>query len=81
MKKFSGNDGPIKVKEKPIHQIPDRIRHYLLDWKDCNLAKYIEKYGEVSLSDLTLEQLNTLFIYATGKDREILNKQWFLSNT
>jgi len=51
-----------------FEQLPSRIRHYLLEWKDDHLEEYCRKYGELKLRDLTKPQLHALFSYATSKD-------------
>ncbi len=52
----------------PYQQLPTRIRHYLLDWKDSNLDIYLEKYGELKLRDMTASQLYMCFLFATQSD-------------
>jgi hypothetical protein len=54
--------------DRPFFNIPSRIRHYLLEWKDDNLDEYCKKYGELRLSQMTQGQLTALFNYATTKD-------------
>jgi hypothetical protein len=57
-----------------LEQLPSRIRHYLLEWKDCHLEEYCRNYGELKLRDLTKRQLHALFYYATSKDFSL--KSW-----
>jgi len=52
----------------PLEQVPCRIKYYLLDWKDTYMKEYIEKYGDVSLHNLTKLQLQELFNYITTTD-------------
>jgi len=62
-------------KEKTNLQIlPNRIKYYLLEWKDSNMNEYIRKYGNLGLNDLTLYQLHGLFSYATTKDGSLLSR-------
>lgn len=55
-----------------LDRIPSDIKYYLLGWKDRNMDDYIRKYGELRLRDLTLDQLHSLFSYATTKDGALL---------
>tara|TARA_R110000787_G_scaffold275805_2_gene384565 strand:- start:788 stop:1024 length:237 start_codon:yes stop_codon:yes gene_type:complete len=62
-----------RMEEKTnLQKLPSRVKYYLLEWKDSNMDEYIRKYGETKLNDLTLDQLNGLFSYATTKDGALL---------
>jgi hypothetical protein len=61
-------------KETYFQQLPSRIRHYLLEWKDDNLEEFCDKYGEQKLRDFSKEQIHDLFSYATTKDSAKLSK-------
>jgi len=52
----------------------NRVRYYLLDWKDSNINKYIEVFGEKSVNDLTEEDIRKLYDMATEDDRENMFK-------
>ena len=60
----------------------DRIRYFLLDWKDEHLDEFQKVYGAISLTKLTNQQLFDLFSHAThqdledwgGKNQEKINK-------
>jgi hypothetical protein len=54
--------------ERSFFNLPSRIRHYLLEWKNDNLEEYCRKYGELKLIQMTDAQLRVLFHYATEKD-------------
>ena len=66
-KKFNGMEGKTN-----LQKLPSRVKYYLLEWKDANMAEYIIKYGETKLNDLSLDQLHGLFSYATTKDGALL---------
>jgi len=56
-----------------LNKVLPRIKYYLLDWKDHNINKFLNKYGDnVRLNDLNKEQLIALFNYATNHDNKIL---------
>ncbi|MCK9429224.1 MAG: hypothetical protein M0R17_04415 [Candidatus Omnitrophica bacterium] len=57
---------------KPFQRIPGRIKYYLLEWKDRHMSEYINKYGEISLNNLTIEQIQGLYTYVCLKDAELL---------
>jgi hypothetical protein len=59
-----------------LDKIPNRIKYYLLDWKDDYLGEYYNRYGELALSELNKSQLYDLFDYATKKEcANFLNEQ------
>lgn len=51
-----------------LDKLPSRIKYYLLDWKDSNMEKYIERYGTAKLRDLTHIQLRALFSSTVAQD-------------
>jgi hypothetical protein len=55
-----------------LQKLPNRVKYYLLEWKDSNMDEYIKKYGKTKLNDLTFDQLHGLFSYATTKDGALL---------
>ena len=61
----------IEVKTN-LDKIPSDIKYYLLGWKDRNMNEYLQKYGDLRLRDLSLEQLHALFLYATAQDGMLL---------
>ena len=61
--------------------IPIRVKHYLLDWKDRNMDHYIEKYGELKLHQLNIDQLFGLFVYATRQDMQKFKKKRLTINS
>ena len=60
------------ISKKAKDKMPDRIKYYLLDWKDRNINTFIRKYGKVGLKDLTEDQLQGLFLFATQQDYELI---------
>ncbi len=61
------------MEKTPIELLSDRIRYYLLDWKDNNTKLYFSLYQDHSLHDLTVTQLFTLFNYATNQDLKAIH--------
>ena len=61
-------------KKTNLQKLPDRIKYYLLDWKDKNLNEYLKIYGEIRLNEMSLKQLHDLFSYTTTKDNALFNK-------
>ena len=57
-----------------LQKIPSRVKYYLLEWKDSNMNEYARKYGETNLTGLKLDQLHSLFNYATTKDGALLSR-------
>ena len=43
--------------ETPLDKIPERIKHYLLDFKDQHYNIFVSWYYKVALRDLTLAEL------------------------
>ena len=41
--------------------LPPRVIHYILDWKEQNIEHFFQLYGDVKLSQLTPNQLKELF--------------------
>jgi len=62
-------------KKTYLQKLPNRVKYYLLEWKDSNMNEYIRKYGELRLNDLNPDQLHDLFSYATTKDGALLSKK------
>lgn len=58
---------------KDIYELPDRVRFYLLDWKDKNMNAFRERYDLLGLHNLTKAQLIDLFKYAVVEDLKIIN--------
>lgn len=58
----------------PLDQIPSRVKYYLLEWKDKNMNEFQEKFGEVRLRDLSLQDLHDLFIICTTSDSILIQK-------
>jgi hypothetical protein len=54
--------------------MPDRIKYYLLDWKDRNMELFYSKYGNVRLRDMTQDQIKEFFIYVTKLDEQLITK-------
>jgi hypothetical protein len=46
----------------------DRIKYYLLDWKDHNMNKFIDLFGEVGLHELDNQQKKQLLSIAIASD-------------
>jgi len=58
----------IDIENSAFNKIPNRVRYYLLDWRDVNINDYQGKYGALGLYELTMSQLEGLFSYATSAD-------------
>lgn len=60
--------------ESDLTKIPARIKYYLLDWKENNMKDFETMFGEErKLNELSIEQLYTLFKFATDKDYSVFN--------
>ena len=59
---------------KEFDKLPQRVRYYLLDWKDCNMEKFKKEYGHSGLRALKRSELHELFSYATTIDRKNIAK-------
>jgi hypothetical protein len=59
-------------KKQYLDLIPQRVKYYLLEWKDKNMDKFIIMFGEKRLRDLDFKQLRSLFDYAVITDSSIL---------
>ena len=53
-----------------IDKIPDRIRYYLLDWKDENIDEFLTMFPNRRLKDLDPDQIRELFNKVTEQDKE-----------
>jgi hypothetical protein len=51
-----------------FEKLPSRVRHYLLEWKDDHLEAYCSEYGELKLRDMTHDQLQVLFTFASSQE-------------
>lgn len=60
-------------KNRPIDNVPSRIKYYLLEWKDRNFETFIERFGNVSLGSLSKEQIKVLFDNATSSDLQLFS--------
>ena len=58
--------------KQDLDLIPQRVKYYLLEWKDKNMAKFIIMFGEKRLRDLDFKQLRSLFDYAVITDSTTL---------
>ena len=58
---------------KPFQKIPGRVKYYLLEWKDTHMQEYILRYGKISLNNMSLEQIQSLYAYVYKKDSELLS--------
>jgi len=59
--------------EKAIDFVPDRVRYYLLDWKDRNMKAFKEMTGKESLRELNRRQIKDLFNKVASRDSQILD--------
>lgn len=63
------------IDERPpsaFNKLPDRIKYYLLDWKDTHMEEYLKKYGEVRLNDFDAKQIRGLFSHVTSEDSSLI---------
>ena len=58
--------------KQDLDLIPQRVKYYLLEWKDKNMEKFIIMFGEKRLRDLDFKQLRSLFDYAVITDSTTL---------
>ena len=58
--------------ETDLDKLPNRVKYYLLAWKDENMSEYLRLHGDLRLHDLDLDQLHLLFSYITTKDCALL---------
>tara|TARA_R110002167_G_scaffold50440_1_gene146736 strand:- start:95 stop:310 length:216 start_codon:yes stop_codon:yes gene_type:complete len=55
----------------PFMELPERIKYYLLDYKDEFNTQIKEQYDKISLRDFTKKELKELWKDAIGSDNTI----------
>lgn len=63
-------------KKTNLDKLPNRVKHYLLEWKDEHMEEYLRKYETLRLHDLTINQLHGLFLHASNKDNEYMYENY-----
>lgn len=52
-----------------IRKCPDRLRYYLMDWKDHHMEEYDDMFPQKRVHDLTPNEILKLFEHVTEYDK------------
>lgn len=58
----------------PFDKLPDRIKYYLLDFKDNEHEYVYKKYGKCNLDEFKAHELSELYEEAVKYDRILLHR-------
>jgi hypothetical protein len=53
-----------------IDKFPDRIRYYLLDWKEKHSEEFMRMFPQRNLRDLLPSEIRALFTIVVEQDRK-----------